>query len=181
MKPDDNRKYIYTKYFIPEGKLERSDDKGAGAKYLEWAENGMLKICGGNYIDVSIIADWFYEVYNDFGFRPYKVGYDVKFATEFLKRMDMYGFDCEMVYQNSMTMSQPMKMVEADLKSRLIVGNNEIDKWCFSNTAQKLDNQGNALAVKIDGQISRKIDGAVTTIILYEIFRRYRNEFTENL
>lgn len=181
MKPNDPTKYIYTQYFIPEGKLERADDKGAGAKYIEWAKNGLVTICAGNYIDVSIIADWFYKLYKDFGLRPYKVGYDVRFATDFLKRMDMYGFDCEMIYQRPDIMSQPMKMVEADLKSRLIAGNNEIDKWCFGNTAQKLNGQGDALAVKIDGQVSRKIDGAVTTIILYEVFRRYRTEFLENI
>lgn len=181
MKPNESKKYIYTKYFIPEGKLERSDDRTAGAKYIEWANNGMVKICPGNYIDVTIIADWFFEVYKEYGFRLYKCGYDVRFATEFIKRMDEYGFETEMIYQRPEIMNQPMKMVEADLKSRLIAGNNEVDKWCFSNTALKLDSQGNGLAVKIDGQISRKIDGAVTTIILYEIYRRYRNEFQDNL
>lgn len=181
MKPDSPKKYIYTMYFIPEGKLERSDDRSAGAKYLEWANAGMLKICQGNYIDVTVIADWFYEVYKDYGLRLYKCGYDVRFSIDFLKRMDEYGFDTEMVYQRPEIMNQPMKMVEADLKSRLISGNNEIDKWCFGNTAQQLDNKGNALAVKIDGQKSRKIDGAVTTIILYEIYRRYRNDFQNNL
>lgn len=181
MKPDNAKKYIYTKYFIPEGKLERSTDKGAGAKYTEWAEKDMVKICAGNYIDPSIIADWFFELYQDYGFRLYKCGYDVRFATDFLKRMDLYGFDCEMIYQRPEILNQPMKMVEADLKSRLIAGNNEVDKWCFGNTAQKLNSNGEALAVKIDGQHSRKIDGSVTTIMLYEMFRRYRNEFTENL
>ncbi len=181
MKPGDSRKYVHSKYFIPEGKLDRSDDRTAGAKYPEWAGAGMVKICPGNYTDVSIVADWFYELYKDYGLRPYKVGYDVRFATDFLKRMDMYGFDCEMVYQRPEIMNQPMKMVEADLKSQLIVGNSEIDKWCFGNTAIKIDGQGNGLAVKIDNQMSRKIDGAVTTIILYEIFRRYRTDFLENL
>ncbi|MCQ2059784.1 MAG: terminase large subunit [Bacteroidaceae bacterium] len=181
MRKDDPKKYIYTKYFIPEGKLERSDDRGAGAKYIEWANAGQLKICAGNYIDVSVIADWFYELYKEFGLRPYIIGYDVRFATDFLKRIDMYGFQSEMIYQRPEVMSQPMKMVEADLKSQLIVGNNEVDKWCFGNTAIKIDGQGNGLAVKIDGQVSRKIDGAVTTIILYEIYRRYRTEFHENL
>ncbi len=181
MKHGNPKKYIYTKYFIPEGKLERSDDRTAGAKYAEWANQGLVKICSGNYIDVSIIADWFYEMYEKYGLRPYKVGYDVRFATDFLKRMDMYGFDCEMVYQRPEIMNQPMKMVEADLKSQLIVGNNEVDKWCFGNTAIKIDGQGNGLAVKIDNQVSRKIDGAVTTIITYEIFRRYRTDFLENL
>ena len=181
MKKDDPKKYIYTKYFIPEGKLERSDDKGAGAKYLEWAREGMLKICPGNYLDVTVIADWFYSLYKEYGLRMYKCGYDVRFATEFLNRMEFYGFDCEMVYQSPEVMNLPTKMVEADLKSRLIVGNNEIDKWCFGNSSLKIDSRGNGLVVKIDGQISKKIDGAVTTIILFEIFRRFRTDFITNL
>lgn len=181
MRPNDNRKYIYTKYFIPEGKLERSDDKSAGARYLDWARDGMIKICPGNYLDVTIIADWFADCYKTYGLRPYKVGYDVKFATEFLTRMDQYGFDTELIYQSPDVLNQAIKMCEADLKSRLIVGNNLIDKWCFSNSALKIDSRGNGLVVKIDGQLSRKIDGAVTTVILYEVFRRYRTEFTQNL
>lgn len=181
MKPDDDRKYVYTQYFIPEGKLERADDKGAGARYLDWAGEGLIKICPGNYLDVTIMADWFLSLYKDYGLRPYKIGYDVRFATEFLSRMDTYGLDTEMVYQSPEVMNLPTKMVEADLKSRLIVGNNVIDKWCFSNSALKIDSRGNGLVVKIDGQVSRKIDGAVTTIILWEIFRRYRSDFINNL
>lgn len=181
MKPDDPKKYIYTQYFIPEGKLERADDRLAGAKYLEWARKDMIKICPGNYLDVTIIADWFADLYKTYGLRLYKCGYDVRFASEFLNKMELYGFDCELVYQSFDVMNLPTKMVEADLKSRLIVGNNEIDKWCFGNSAIKVDNRGKGLVVKIDGQISRKIDGAVTTIILYEIYRRWATDFITNL
>lgn len=181
MKPDDPKKYVYTQYFIPEGKLERSDDKLAGAKYLEWARDGFVKICPGNYLDTTVIADWFASLYKDYGLRLYKCGYDQRFSTEFLNRMEGYGFDCEMINQSFDVMNLPTKMVEADLKSRLIVGNNAIDKWCFGNSALKLDNRGNGLVVKIDGQVSRKIDGAVTTIILFEIFRRWRTDFVTNL
>lgn len=181
MKPNDPNKYIYTQYFIPEGKLERSDDKGAGAKYMEWAKDGLVKICPGNYLDTTIVADWFADLYKKYGLRMYKCGYDRKFANEFLTRMDDYGFDCDMVYQSPDIMDLPTKMVEADLKSRLIIGNNEIDKWCFGNSAIKVDSRGKGLVVKIDGQVSKKIDGAVTNIILYEIFRRYRTDFVSNL
>lgn len=181
MKPGSDKKYIYTKYFIPEGKLERADDKSAGAKYLDWAREGMVKICPGNYLDVTVIADWFADLYKEYGLRLFQCGYDVRFATEFLKRMDDYGFDTVLIQQSPEVLDQPIKMVEADLKSRLIVGNNEIDRWCFGNSALKLDTRGNGLVVKIDGQISRKIDGAVTTVILYETFRRYRSEFVNNL
>lgn len=181
MKAGSDKKYIYTKYFIPEGKLERSDDKTAGAKYVEWAKNGMIKICPGNYLDVTLIADWFADLYKTYGLRLFQCGYDVRFATEFLKRMDDYGFDTVLIQQSPEVLNQPIKMVEADLKSRLIAGNNEIDKWCFGNSALKIDSRGNGLVVKIDGQLSRKIDGAVTTVILYETFRRYRSDFINNL
>lgn len=181
MRPNDPKKYIYTQYFIPEGKLERADDKGAGAKYQEWADKGLLTICEGNYTDARIIADWFYSLYQQYGLRPYKVGYDRKFATDFLARMSDLGIETEHIYQSPEIMSLPSQMVEADLKSRMIVGNNEIDKWCFGNSALKLDSKQNALVVKINNQVSRKIDGAVTTIILYEVFRRFRSEFTQNL
>lgn len=181
MKPDDPKKYILTKYFIPEGKLERSPDTGAGAKYLEWARDGLIKICPGNYLNPAVIADWFADLYREYGIRLYKCGYDVRFANEFLSRMDEYGFDTVLIQQSPEVLNTPIKMVEADLKSRHIVGNNELDKWCLGNAALKIDGRGNGLVVKIDGLVNRKIDGAVTTVILYEVFKRFRNEFLTNL
>lgn len=181
MKPNDSRKYIYSMYFIPEGKLARADDKGAGAKYQEWAKNGMLKICEGNYIDTSYIADWFFSLYNDFGLRFFKTGYDAKFANEFINRMDMYGFETESVWQRPEVMNQPINMVEADLKDRRIIGLNEIDKWCLGNATLKLNSLGYGILDKVKGQVSRKIDGAVSLCIAYEVFRRYRTPFIENL
>ena len=92
--------------------------------------------------------------------------------------MDEYGFDTVLIQQSPDVLNTPIKMVEADLKSRHIVGNNELDKWCLGNAALKIDGRGNGLVVKI---ASGEIDGAVTTIILYEVFKRFRNEFLTNL
>lgn len=178
MRADDNTKYIISHYWIPESKLTSSDDKAAGAKYAEWARQGLLTICEGNDIDLTLVADWYYQLYKDYGLRPYKVGYDVRFSKEFLKRMDEYGFDCEIVIQNALSLSNAMKLCEADFQHRLINYNeHEIDKWCLSNAAVKVDGVGNCMAVKIPGQPARRIDGAVTFIILYEIYRRYRSDF----
>lgn len=182
MKPDDSKKYILSKYWIPQGKIDRGDlDIKAGARYIDWQKQDIVRIVDGNYIDTTIVSDWFYELYKTYGFRLYKCGYDVKFSKDFVKRMEEYGFDTELVYQSPIVMSQPMKMVEADLKDRLIVGNTEIDKWCFSNTSLQINAQGQGMAVKMDNMSSRKIDGAITTIILYEIYRRYRLDFTNAL
>lgn len=182
MRKDDRTKYIVSHYWIPESKLTDADDKAAGAKYKEWAKAGLLTICEGNDIDLTIVADWFFQLYKDFGLRLYKCGYDVKFSKEFLRRMDEYGFDCEVVLQNKITLSNAMKLCENDLKSRLVNHNeNEIDYWCLGNAAIEVDNLGNCQAVKVAGRPSKRIDGAVTLIIAYEMYRRYRSDLAKML
>lgn len=180
MRKGDKTKYIIPHYWIPESKLADTDDKEAGAKYKEWAKAGLLTICEGNDIDLSLVADWYYQLYKDYGLRLYKCGYDVKFSKDFLRRMDEYGFETELVLQNKMTLSNAMKLVEADFKGKLINYNNdEIDRWCYGNAAMEVDNLGNCQAVKIEGQPAKRIDGAVTLIIAYEMLRRYRSEFVK--
>lgn len=180
MRKGDRTKYIMQHYWIPESKLADADDKEAGAKYKEWAQKGLLTICEGNDIDLTQVADWYFKLYKEYGLRPYKVGYDVKFSKDFLRRMDEYGFDCEMIYQDKKTLSTPMKVCEADLKARLINYNeNEVDRWCLKNAAMELDNVGNCQAVK--QKRSMRIDGAVTFIILYEVLRRYRSDLMKAL
>lgn len=182
MRAGDKRKYIIQHYWIPESKLTSADDREAGAKYKEWAKAGILTICEGNDIDLSQVADWYYMLYKQYGLRLFKCGYDVKFSKDFLKRMDEYGFECELVYQSKQVLSNAMKLVEADFKAQLInYNNNEIDKWCLGNAAVEVDNAGNCQAVKIKGQPAKRIDGAVTFIIAYEIFRRYRSEYMQML
>ena len=182
LRPEDKTKYVHSMYFIPESKLESSDDKQAGAKYAEWARDGLLTVCEGNDVDLTIVADWFYKLYEQYGLRLYKCGYDVKFSKEFLKRMDAYGFDTEMVLQNKLTLSDPTKLVEADLKGKLINYNeNPIDSWCLGNSALEIDNAGNVQIVKNKGQAARRIDGAVTLAILYEMYRRYRSDLIRSM
>lgn len=182
MRPDDKTKYVYSHYWIPESKLTDSNDREAGAKYLEWAKAGLMTIHEGNEIDVSQIADWFYRLYKDYGIRLYVCGYDQRYAKTFLDRMDEYGFETEMINQNRQVMSSPMKLVEAELKSRMInYGENEVDRWCLGNAAMEMDGLGNVMCVKVNDMASKRIDGAVTLIILYETFRRYRSDFMNSV
>lgn len=177
MKPDDKTKYVYTRYFIPESKLEKSDDKEAGANYREWAKKGILTIHEGNEIDISQVADWFYKLFKSYGLKPYKIGYDQRYAKTFLDRCEEYGFDTEMLTQGR-ALSNAMKLVEAELKSKKInYQSNEIDKWCLQNCCCEVDNVGNIQPVKVKGQQSKRIDGAVTLIMLYEMYRRYRSDY----
>lgn len=184
MRPDDPVKYTISHYFIPEQKLEDSDDKQAGAKYKEWAKEGLLTITEGNDIDVAVVADWFYQLYTDYNIRLWKCGYDQKFAKDWIKRMEYYGWDKSggddsdliMILQNAQTLTNAIKLTEADLKHQLIYyNNNEMDKWCLKNAGIKVDDKGYCLLIK--QETGRRIDGAVCLAILYEMYRRYRTDY----
>jgi phage terminase large subunit-like protein len=177
----DGVKYILTKYFIPESKLDpENDDHTAGAKYKDWAREGYITVCEGNDIDLTLCADWFYSLRLTYGLTLYKCGYDQRFAKDWLRRMDEYGWkkeygDVEMVLQNADTLSNAILLTEKDLKSRLINYNeNPVDRWCFSNSCLKLNERCQSLVVKSEN--AKKIDGTVTLVSLYEMYRRYRSD-----
>ena len=183
MKPDDNTKYIHTMYFIPERKLEDSDDWYAGARYKEWAKEGLLTITEGNDLDLSVVADWFYRLYKEYDIKLWKCGYDQRFSKDWITRMDSYGWakeneDLILILQNAQTLSNALKLCEADLKKQVINYNeNKIDRWCFKNAGIKVDDRSQCLCVKTEK--AKRIDGAVTLIILYETYRRYRTEYKQ--
>lgn len=182
IKPDDQTKYIHQMYWIPESKLKMSDDKESGAKYEEWARQGLIRIHEGNEVDVSAVADWFFELYKEYGIRLYKCGYDQRFAKEFLKRMDEFGFECEMIYQNRYVLSSPMRLLEADIRDQILCYNDDpIDKWCLMNTSVQVWDTGHIMPVKIKGQANRRIDGTLTFIMIYEMYRRYKTEMVNSL
>lgn len=177
MRPGDKTKYVYSHYWIPESKLEDSNDKEAGADYVQWSKQGLLTIHEGNEVDISQIADWFFKLYKNYKLRPFKIGYDQRYAKTFIDRCNEYNFETEMLAQGR-ALSNAMKLTEAELKSQSINYNeNAIDKWCLSNCCCKVDDVGNIQPVKIPGQKSRRIDGALTFIMLYETYRRYKTDF----
>lgn len=178
MRKNDNTKYIHSHYWIPASKLNNSEDKNAGAKYKEWIKAGYMTVCEGNDNDLTLVADWIAGLKKRYNIRIFKCGYDVRFARDFINRMDEYGIETDVIQQSPAVMSNPMRLVEADLKSRLInYGNNPVDKWCLSNGAIEINSKGQILCVKVNNQPSKRIDGAVTLIILYATLQRFRSEF----
>lgn len=179
MKPNSRVKYFIQMYFIPETKVEEGS-KQDKKNYLEWAKQGYVHICSGNEVDYSDIVAWYISLYKKYGIRVFKTGYDRWNAKSFVKEMDDYGFDLEKIPQDINNMSNPMKLLEADLKSNLVNYNqNPIDIWCLSNTSVKTDNLGRIMPIKVQDMRNRRIDGAVTMIIAYATFDRFRKEYLE--
>lgn len=177
--PDDLHKYTIQHYWIPQSKLEINADTSSGAKYKEWAKAGLLTVCEGNDIDVRLVADWYADIFKTYKIKIFKVGYDNRFAKPFLDRLDEYGIETEMIYQNAQTMSTPMKILEADFKSRLVeYGNNPILEWCLGNTCSIVDSLGRCMCIKINGLQTRRIDGTISLIIAYATLYHNKGEYS---
>ena len=176
--PEVNKKYVLTHYFIPEGKLQNTPDTNSGAKYKEWIRQGYMTVCSGNDIDTTEVADYLIGLCRDYGLKLFKVGYDQRFAKPFVDRLEDCGIETEVVYQNANTMSAPMRSCEADFKAHCVeFGNNPVTAWCLSNVCAYVNNLGQTMAVKINGQRERRIDGAVSLIIAYAVYTRERGEY----
>lgn len=179
MKPGDDKKYFHQKYFIPESKLNNLSKEDL-VKFKEWISQDLITVSPGNENDFSLVTAWFYSLFKDYGIRVYKTGYDKWSAIYWVKEMETHGFECKRVDQNFGSMSEPMRLVEKDLKSDLIIYNdNPVDRWCLGNTAFTINNRQDIMPVKVQGQDDKKIDGAVTMIIAYRIYIDNRSEFLE--
>ena len=180
MKPGSSKKYMLQKYFIPQSKLDALS-KDERKKYEQWIREGRMVVSDGNENDFRHVTAWFVMLYREYGIRFFKVGYDKWSAVYWVKEMeDDTPFDCVRVSQEFGSMSQPMSLVEADLKSKLINYNDDpIDKMCLENTAMEMNPKADIRPVKVQGKDEKKIDGAVTMIIAYRIYIDNRTEFLE--
>jgi len=176
MRRGDSTKYFLTRYWIPESKVEQGsrDDK---QNYLAWAKDGLIEISPGNENNHSLITQWYLNLYHQFGIRMYKIGYDAWGSRYLVRELEDAGFDTEKVPMD-WGLSNPMKLLEADLKSDLVnYGANPIDKWNLGNVGLKMDNLGRIMPVKVNDQSNKRIDGAVTKIIAYAVYQRNQTEY----
>ena len=157
MKKGDKHKYFIQHYFIPQSKIEglkaENGIKGDGLDYLQLARDNLLTICPGNEVDYSMVVSWYLSLYKRYGIRVYKEGHDKWNAKSYVRELDDYGVDNEKVTQDYETLSTPMKLLEADLKSGLVNYNkNPIDIYCLKNTACSVDKVARIMPKKIVGQ-----------------------------
>ncbi len=173
----NGKKYTISQYFIPESKLNTLSKEDL-EKYKEWIQAGRITLSEGNENDFRLVTAWFVRLVKEYGIRFLKIGYDKWSAIYWVKEMEEYGFDMVRVAQDWAPMSEPMKLVEADLRSNLIYYNNDsLDKWCLENTAIQVNSKMEQMPIKVQGKDDKKIDGAVTLIICYRVYIDNRSDF----
>lgn len=174
-KPNDSKTYLYTHYWIPESKLKNSPDD---VDYEKWEREGHLTIVEGNSVESWMIADWHFKLLEEYDLKPFKSGYDNRFAKDFQNRyVDLFGDKITVnIPQDAKVLNNPMRTLEADMRDKLVnYNNNPVCLWCFKNTGIKVDTLGRAMPVKLE--TTKRIDGTVSKIIAYATLEWYRSEF----
>lgn len=178
MIPNENRIYVLQQYWLPEELLEQrvKEDK---IPYDKWHERGFLRLSPGNKVHPKEITKWFLEIREEYGIYIPWIGYDAWSAAYWVEEMKGY-FGAEAmieVHQGKRTLSAPMKDLEADLKSKIIIyNNNPVDKWCLSNVNVDTDKNGNIQPEK--GRNKRKrIDGAAALLDAYVVLEQKKNDY----
>lgn len=174
-KPNDPVTYLYTHYWIPESKLEKSPDD---VDYRQWEKDGHLTIIPGNTIDTSIVADYHFQLLDEYDIRPFKSGFDNRFAKSFTNRYEeIFGEKITInIPQDYKVLNNPMRTFEADMRDNLINYNNsQMDLWCYCNTGIKVDSLGRIMPCKMHE--TKRIDGIASAIDAICTFQWFMSDF----
>lgn len=150
--------YVFSKQYINEYTANLPEN----LDYLTWARNSWLTITEGNVTDFAVIED---ETVSDCSrFDIKEVGFDPFNAAYMAQRLDSEGVNCVEVPQRVQYLSEPMKWIEALVRSGRIHHNADpLFEWCMGNVTVKLDANDNIFPRK--EQARNKIDPVVALII----------------
>ena len=170
------KKYIIPHFFMPSDVLNKRIEEDS-VPYDIWLKKGFITLTDGSQNDFTLVTNWFKKMLREHQIRPLWVGYDPWNSQYWVNEMEEYGFTMEKIRQGVYTLSEPMKQLEADLKNKVVIyDNNPILKWCLANTQAKVDVNGNIQPCKLNSKYKR-IDGCVALIIAYAVLNRYKTDY----
>ena len=138
----DGELYVFAHFFMPEGKIDEATERDQ-IPYRAYVQRGFLTLSGENFVQYQDVYKWFVEMVEKWQILPLQVGYD-RYSSQYLVQdMTSYGFHMDDVYQGT-NLSPVLRDMEGTIKDgRLHIGNNDLLKIHFLNSALKLDAESN--------------------------------------
>ena len=174
MIPKDGKVYFKNHYYLPFSALSNNSNSEL---YKEWKIKGLLTITEGNVTDYDhILRDLLKANQKVF---IGKVAYDSYNATQWAIDATSEGLPLEPFSQSLGNFNRPTKELERLIRSdKVVIDDNEITRYCFSNVVLKQDYCENVKPTKATNQ--NKIDGVIAMIQALGIYLYdpcYNNEF----
>ena len=156
--PKDDKYYFKSWYYLPYSALS---DNSNCELYKDWQRKGLLNITDGNVTDYDYILSDILKVNQKVLIQ--KIAYDSYNSTQWAIKATEEGLPLEPFSQALWNFNKPTKELERLIKSnQVIIDNNEITRYCFSNVSLKYDHNDNIKPVKEEAM--QKIDGVISMI-----------------
>lgn len=150
----ENRFFLLEHTWVPQKKVEIDHEK------LDWQslmENGWLTVCPGEYVDYTMVYQWFCEMRELY--RIDSIGYDPAKAFMMVQKMKEDGFILNEVRQGELTLTAPLDdLKERFLDGKIIHNNNMMYMWYLGNV-KLTKRSANATYLPTKQSKYRKIDG----------------------
>lgn len=176
MKPDDDRIYERSMYWIPEDALYAMDETGSrkerdNVPYQLWLSRGLIRAVPGNKIDKRVLLEWLVELRDEEDLYTYAIGLDPWHIDDTtLRELEMFVGKANVfkIRQGAQTLSQPMKQLKVDYAANRIVDNhNPINEWCRMNVMVRADVNQNIQPDKKNLNPANRIDGFAAELDAY--------------
>ena len=140
----DGELYVFSKFFLPAEKLDEAIERDQ-IPYRAYIQRGLLKLSGEHYVDYNDCFLWFKELVEKYDILPLQVGYDRYNSQYLVQDMTSYGFHMDDVYQGT-NLTPVLREMEGEIKEgRVHIGDNDLLKIHFLNSAIKLDTDNNKI------------------------------------
>lgn len=134
--------------------------------YREAAQQGVLLLSPGDTVNYDYAIDIIVNIHRVITIAA--IAYDRAFSHIIATKLsEDYGFNCLPYGQTLFNFSQPVKYFERDIFSSectIIIDDNALVRWCFSNCILKEDNNKNCKPMKGKGP-DGKIDPVITMLM----------------
>ena len=158
MIPRDDKLYYIIKYYLPEAALSESR---FNILYGDWRRRGLITITPGNVTDYDYILNDLMDISNIVNLQT--VAYDSWNATQFTINAEAAGLPMEPFSQALGNFNRPTsEFTRLCLGGKVVIDNNEINRYCLRNVVLKRDHNGNSKPSKQFAE--RRIDGIVAAL-----------------
>ena len=173
----DNGKYVMLSHsFLPQNRVADKEKKDR-VPYTLWIKKGYITATEGDVVDYEFVKAYIRKISTLFQIK--EICYDPWNATQLANDLENEGFVVVAIRQGYITLSEPIKDIEAlILQKRIIHNNNPVLKWAISNAVVRKDPNDN---ICLDKAKSRnRIDPAAAMVTSHVRARLVENTMDLN-
>ena len=156
--------YSHVDCYIPEGTLKNHQNREL---YKMWVEQGYLKLCKGDVIDVTQIAQDILKRSRNLNI--IRIAYDSYKAQDLVNILATFGRNVLKPFSQTYgSFNRPVDSFQYMAYSnprKIFLNNSPINAWCLSNCVLDEDRLGNKKPIKAGQWHTGKIDNTIVTLM----------------